>query len=249
MSKITLVFLLVFVSFVSVAQQKQSLPKKNIESSALTKSQISHADLWSLSTDEYKKYLKILNSPRGYFTPNLEKNPLLALALEAETEAERQKYADQWVRLQYENNVKVISWQLEVNEAWKRQYPGIPRFTYKRPGLAQHSVSSFSLPSSKSSFSIDSLLQKQANKPRTQLYIAIKNCVSCISAFEQQYKDLKAGKVTGVDIHFTGSPSKQEIIQWAIDQKLNSLEVNEQRIVTLNIADKQVKTVPLVEFK
>ncbi|NQY36351.1 MAG: hypothetical protein HRT37_15520 [Alteromonadaceae bacterium] len=249
MSKIALIMMLLVLPITFAAEQQNALPKTNGEGLTLTKSQLSHAQLWSLSRDEYKRYLKILNSPRGYFTPNLEKNPLLALALEAETQAERKKYADHWVRLQYENNVKVISWQLDVNEAWKRQYPGVPRFTYKKPALSKYSISRLTSASSHAGSTIEALLQKQANKPRSQLYIAINQCDFCVKAFKQQYSDLKSGKIAGLDIHFISNPTKVQIIEWATDQKLDALEVNDQRIVTLNIAEKTVKSVPFVEFK
>ena len=65
------------------------------------------AKQWHLTVAEYQRFKQILTSPRACFTPNLAKNPLLALALESETEIEQQRYADLWVQMQFENNKKV----------------------------------------------------------------------------------------------------------------------------------------------
>lgn len=213
----------------------------------LTKSQETHAEQWSLSVEEYKEYLQIMQSPRAYFTPNLDKNPLLALALEAKTDEEREEYADRWVQIQFDSNVKVLAWQLEVSAAWKRKFPGVPRFAYRKPGLSQHAVSNLAFsPQAKSSNNVLERLLKP--KPRAQLFVSAINCEKCIKAFEQQYKALKSGDIEGVDVHFVGSPSKQTIIDWAVARRLLAADVNESRIVTLNVAEKQVSTVPMVEF-
>ncbi len=229
-----------WLSSLAIATASETKPSaKQISKNKLTASQQDHAKLWQLSTDEYRQYLKIMQSPRAYFTPNLEKNPLLALALEAKSEQEKSQYADRWVQIQYDNNLKVIAWQLEVSAAWQRNFPGIPRFTYKQPGMSQHAVSNQSFSAKK---------PKDRSKTRAQLYISIENCDPCTKAFHQQYKQIQSGKIAGVDIHFVGAPSKEEIVQWALAQGLNLTEVNQRRTVTLNLAEKGLKNVPQIEF-
>ena len=219
--------------------------------SELSESELTQAKQWKLTLKEFKKFKEIKNSPRAYFTPNLENNPLLGLALESETETERASYADRWVQIQFENNVKVISWQLEVSEAWKRQYPGVPRFVYNNPSMEKHTVKSMNA----GSVSTFNKIMNDSNrfdivtaKPRAQLYISVVGCESCVAAYKAQYDALKSGAIDGIDIHFINGPNKTDIINWAVENKLSSADVNEARVVTLNVADKKVDKVPLVEL-
>ena len=55
----------------------------SVTESSLTKADIVHAKQWKLTEKEYERYKQILKSPRAYFMPYLDKNPLLALALES----------------------------------------------------------------------------------------------------------------------------------------------------------------------
>lgn len=232
----------------------------SVTESSLTKADIVHAKQWKLTEKEYERYKQILKSPRAYFTPDLDKNPLLALALESESEIDKQRYADKWVQIQFENNIKVISWQLEVNEAWERAFPGVPRFAYKNPETSHYAVANMNAPVAKSNMSdifstannqpsLDELLQ---SKPRAQLYLAIANCDGCVEAYQRQYELLKSGKYSGLDIHFVAEPTKEQIIEWAkarvADSGLNAADVNQSRVVTLNTAKKEVNKVPFVEF-
>lgn len=249
-------------SMAASANQSDDLPSASkkteqaVTESSLTKADIVHAKQWKLTEKEYERYKQILKSPRAYFTPNLDKNPLLALALESESEIEKQRYADKWVQIQFENNIKVISWQLEVNEAWARAFPGVPRFAYKNAETSHYAVSNMNKPAAKAGiFSagnnqplFEELMQE---RPRSQLYLAISNCDACIDAFQRQYDLLKKGKYSGLDIHFVGEPTKEQIIEWAksrvLDSGLDAAD-NQSRVLTLNTAKKDVTKVPFVEF-
>ena len=262
--KLTKLLLLASLSLNAFAQVEGSKTNngkaldKKVTQSSLSKADIVHAKQWKLSSKEYEKYKEILRSPRAYFTPNLEKNPLLALALESESEIERQRYADKWVQMQFENNIKVISWQLEVTEAWKRAFPGTPKFAYKNPETAHYAVSNMKNPKASTLNNDWSRLRGNelditlTEKPRAQLYLSTDNCEKCIDAYKRQYKMLKSGKYSGLDIHFIANPTKKQIVQWATkrvsDSGLDASDVNEHRTVTLNVAEKEVEKVPFVEF-
>ena len=239
----------------------QSTSKKNeqaVTESSLTKAEVAHAKQWKLTENEYERYKQILKSPRAYFTPNLDRNPLLALALESGSRIEKQRYADKWVQIQFENNIKVISWQLEVNEAWARAFPGVPRFAYKNPETAHHAVAAMKNAGANMrrldtvSAANNQRPSLQANKLRAQLYLAISNCDGCVEAYQRQYELLKSGKYSGLDIHFVADPTKEQIIEWAqarvVDSSLNAADVNQSRVVTLNTTDKKIPNVPFVEF-
>lgn len=215
--RLSAVVMVLVVSMTAFAKQSIESPaeikKTNtaVTESSLTKADIVHAKQWKLTEKEYERYKQILKSPRAYFTPNLDKNPLLALALESESEIDKQRYADKWIQIQFENNIKIISWQLEVNEAWERAFPGVPRFAYKNPETSHYAVANMNSPAAKPDIfnfasnqsSIEDVFKA---KPRAQLYLAISNCNGCIDAYQRQYELLKSGKYSGLDIHFVSNP-------------------------------------------
>lgn len=247
---------LCLVSMAALANLPDESPSPNkttntavtVKDSTLTQADIAHAKQWQLTEKEYERYKQILRSPRAYFTPGLDKNPLLALALESRTEIDRQRYADKWVQIQFENNIKVISWQLAVNDAWERGFSGVPRFSYKNPETAHYAVANMHQPLDQTS-SLEAALQA---KPRAQLYLSIANCDGCLAAYQRHHELLKKGKYSGLDIHFVAEPTKEQIIEWAkarvVDSGLNAADVNQRRVITLNVAKKAVSKVPFMEF-
>lgn len=259
-NKLIFSFIIVFSFVFSVFAQEEkdqslTLNKKTLTTSSLmSASEANHAKQWKLSLKEYSRYKEILRSPRAYFTPNLDKNPLLALALESESNIDRQRYADKWVQIQFENNVKVIGWQFEVSKAWARAFPGVPRFSYKQPETSHHAIANMGkMPPENDIFNTSpnqrSLEDMIKPKPRAQLYISVDDCNECSASFNRQYAELQSGALSGIDLHFVGgSSTKDKIIQWAIDNKLNANDVNDKRVITLNVAEKSVSKVPLLEF-
>lgn len=223
----------------------EAIPNK-LTTTELDTTQVALAKHWKLSEKEMARFKEILQSPRAYFTPNLDKNPLLALALEAETEEERASYADRWVQLQYDNNVKVIAWQLEVDEAWKRQYPGIPRFAYKQPAFADQVIANQQNQQNNGSF-LTQLFNQKAEAPRAQLYITTNECSACTRLYDQQLAALKAGKISGVDLFFEPGTAKDAIVSWAVKNKVSADDVNNRKVITLNVSE-TAKNIPVIEF-
>ncbi|CCW33000.1 putative exported protein [Xenorhabdus nematophila F1] len=81
------------------------------------------AEQWQLSTDEYQRYQQLMNGPRGIQSPGLD--PLTALGIEAESDTERRRYAEQWVKAEFARTEKELRFQREVNAAWQRLFPDV----------------------------------------------------------------------------------------------------------------------------
>ncbi|HAT1683758.1 TPA: TIGR03759 family integrating conjugative element protein [Klebsiella oxytoca] len=79
------------------------------------------ATQWGLSAEDYQRYQRLMDGPRGIQSPGLD--PLTTLGIEAGSSAERRKYAELWVRQEYARTEKEMAFQREVNAAWKRLYP------------------------------------------------------------------------------------------------------------------------------
>ena len=63
-----------------------------------------------------------MKGPRGIQSPGLD--PLSTLGIEAQTPAERRKFAEKWVKEEFIRTQKELDFQREVNAAWQRLYLG-----------------------------------------------------------------------------------------------------------------------------
>lgn len=73
---------------------------------------------WGISGEEYQRYQQLMDGPRGTQSPGLD--PLTALGIEAQSDAERKKYAEQWVKQEFVRTEKELKFQREVDAAWQR---------------------------------------------------------------------------------------------------------------------------------
>lgn len=80
---------------------------------------------WGLSSQEWKQYEEVMASKRGLWSPGLD--PLSALGVSANTPSERKRFAELYVRAEFERVRKELAFQVEVDAAWKRLYPNTPR--------------------------------------------------------------------------------------------------------------------------
>lgn len=78
---------------------------------------------WSLTEQEWEKFEAIKKGPRGYWSPNLD--PLTALGMEAETDEERQRYAETQVKMEVARVERELAYQRAYNAAFKRLYPNM----------------------------------------------------------------------------------------------------------------------------
>lgn len=68
-------------------------------SSVNTLSDQQRASFWDLDLDEWKEYKRLMQGPRGLWTPELD--PVHVLGINAKTEGEREKYAMKMARMEY----------------------------------------------------------------------------------------------------------------------------------------------------
>ncbi|WP_262946498.1 TIGR03759 family integrating conjugative element protein [Xenorhabdus indica] len=83
----------------------------------------SQAEQWQLSAGEYQRYQHLMNGPRGIQSPGLD--PLTTLGIEAESDVERRRYAEQWVKSEFARTEKELRFQREVDAAWQRLFPDV----------------------------------------------------------------------------------------------------------------------------
>ncbi|MHC8334096.1 TIGR03759 family integrating conjugative element protein [Pseudomonas sp. LB3P25] len=78
---------------------------------------------WGLQENELKRYRALMQGPLGTYSPNLD--PLSALGIEAQSEAERQRFAGLQVEAEAARVEKLLAYQRAYDQAWKMRYPGM----------------------------------------------------------------------------------------------------------------------------
>jgi len=81
------------------------------------------AEQWRLSLDEWATYQTLMEGPRGIWSPSLD--PITVLGIHAETEAERQRYAELLVMIEFERVEQELTFQRAYDEAARRLFPSL----------------------------------------------------------------------------------------------------------------------------
>lgn len=179
-----------------------------VQNSRLTQTPSQTLDLqagqWGVSTEEVQRYRDLMAGPRGIQSPTLD--PLSALGIEARTEAERRRYADKWVKAEFDRTEKELRFQREVNAAWQRLYPQVlPVNMGSAAGIAHD------------------------NGGRLALFVRVKDCAVCDARLSAVLAEQRP-----VDIYLVDSQGDDDALrQWAKD---HHIPVDRVRLhdVTLN---------------
>ena len=177
---------------------------QNTQSAPLGRSDFEQATNWGLTEQEWTRFEKIQAGPRGFWSPNLD--PLTALGVEAETDQERQRYAELQVALEAKRAERELAYQNAYNAAWVKLFPGLlPIQGMASPPPAGSSVA-----------------------PRQALFVE-DNCAVCkVEAKRLQSSDM------AFDIYLVGSQGKDERVRsWARQAGIDPAKV-QRRQITLN---------------
>lgn len=103
-----------------------------IEEQTITHTQ---AQQWGLTDSEWQHYQQLRQGERGIWSPGLD--PLTTLGVAANSDAERQRYAELLARKEHQRVEKELAFQRAYDQAWKRLYPTLtPIRSVVQPRLA-----------------------------------------------------------------------------------------------------------------
>lgn len=176
----------------------------------LTSEEKTQAQHWKLSEKEWSRYQEIMSGRRGIWSPGLD--PVTALGVHADTEEERIRYAELWIRLEYERTHKELAFERARMEAAKRLYPDLPAIKTE-------------------SFIEDFRKRKAANHKQLALFVSLE-CSECDDLVPRLYQGLAS--TDRLDI-YVASATDQEIRDWAAKHKVPP-ELVKDRVITLNRA-------------
>lgn len=93
------------------------------------------AQQWGLTDSEWQRYQQLRQGERGIWSPGLD--PLTTLGVEANNDAERQRFAELLARKEHQRVEKELAFQRAYDQAWKRLYPTLtPIRSVVQPRLA-----------------------------------------------------------------------------------------------------------------
>ncbi|MGF6518784.1 integrating conjugative element protein (TIGR03759 family) [Pseudomonas sp. BT76 TE3572] len=177
---------------------------QDTQSAPLGRSDSEQAASWGLTEQEWTRFEQIQAGPRGFWSPNLD--PLTALGVEAETDQERQRYAELQVALEAKRAERELAYQNAYTAAWAKLFPGLLPIQ----GMASPSPTN------------------SAVAPRQALFVE-DHCPACTAEAQRlQNSD------TAFDIYLVGSQGQDERIRsWARQADIDPARV-QRRQITLN---------------
>jgi len=83
------------------------------------------SQFWGLTLEEVRRANLLMKGPRGAFSaPNI--TPVEVLGIHARSDAERQKYAEQFARILRADTERVLAWTVAHAQATAKLYPNDP---------------------------------------------------------------------------------------------------------------------------
>jgi len=92
------------------------------------------AQEWGLSSQEFQRYRTLMQGSRGVYSPGLD--PLTALGIEAQSDAERRRYAELQVRAEAQRVQKELAYDEGLPRRLESPLPEPAASTGRRPGRA-----------------------------------------------------------------------------------------------------------------
>lgn len=169
------------------SQAEIGIPIEQVETQ--TRVSRDQARAWGLTASEWRQYQQVMADQRGFWSPGLD--PLTALGVSADTAAERDRYAELYVRAAFERTRKELAFQLAVDRAWARVYPDTQPFR-SRSAVAN------------------------TGEPVTRYALIVTaDCVECEGVIAQRLAGMLGEATEGVDVHVVGTGGDDEVLrQW-----------------------------------
>lgn len=174
---------------------------------------------WGLQPQEWTRYRQLMQGPVGIYSPNLD--PLTALGIDAQTNDERQHYADLQVRVEARRVEKILAYQRAYDAAWKRAYPTLQPI---------EEAAARPINASNTSTTSNTSGAPMSDEPDGRVAVFVKeNCPPC----EDRVKQLQGGG-RAFDLYLVGSRNEDARVRtWATHVGIDPIKVRARKI-TLN---------------
>lgn len=164
---------------------------------------------FELSIEEWQRYLHLMQGPRGFWSAQV--HPLMVLGFEADTDTERERYAERYAEVLWERRQKEMAFINAYTAAFQRRYGTT---------VEAMMLEAFGDP------------KRYSSAERVALFVS-PQCTGCPGKIEELLMGLRRGEATGIDIYVLGAKNDAAIRDWARSIRLPPEEVKARR-VTLN---------------
>ena len=188
----------------------------HLERSTSSTTQAEQARRWAITVEDWQRYERLMTGPRGTWSPHLD--PVTALGVHAESDAERRRYAEILVRLERERTVHELAFERMVQQVKRELFPNDPFFD---PAKLE-----------------DLLVQARTREPpfragdRLLLFVNLE-CADCNRLIQHLVGEVQSLPGLHLDVYAVGSVRDEDIQAWARKLKLPQALVDQGRL-TLN---------------
>ena len=171
-------------------------------------------ETWGLTRQDWTSYQSLMQGHRGILSPNLD--PITALGVEANTQAERRRFAEIHVRFEKQRVEKELAFQRAVDQAWTRFYPKAQLIDMNKIEQGQVAIAE---------------QKAEQIKGRLLFFTTIKPCSACDNALSALLEQVNKGRQ--LDIFVESAKSDAQIREWA---KVHAIPLQQVRLrnITLN---------------
>ncbi len=173
------------------------------------------ASRWGLTLEDWAKYQSLMMGPRGTWSPNLD--PVTALGVHADSDAERRRYAEILVRLERERTLRELSFEKVVQEVKRELFPNDPLLDHEK---------------------LKALIETRTREPpyragdRLLLFVNLE-CEPCDRLARHLAAEVQSLPGLQLDVYAVGRLRDEDLQAWAARLKLPEALVNQGRL-TLN---------------
>lgn len=182
------------------------------------------AKQWAIEPVDWVRYRELMAGPRGAWSPNAD--PLTVLGAGARNDAERRRFADAFVVMEFERVRAELEFQREVNRAWQRNFPGRLRLANMKTGK-------------KRSKGKPSQLAQYANIQRYALVLE-SDCAGCLAVVDQYVSLAKSSQLNdfAVDIYIRKTNQDDNRLRRWVAANQIPVELIRDSKLTVNHGDK-----------
>lgn len=186
----------------------------------------SHAKRWGLDDDEYQRYLHVIQGPLGRWNPNID--PVMALGMFAESEAERERYAERYAQQEYELVMRTQAFERSYREAFNRLYP------HAQVIASEHMAGYYAHQSQKRGRNSIPEFLRAVQKGDRLLYFPEVDCSGCAKNVAHLREVLSRNEALSVDVYIRGADGADAARRWARNNKVDITLVRQGRF-TINV--------------
>ena len=207
----------------TASEHQETSTRFTSSASLLTDNQ--RAKLWGLDISEWQEYKRLMQGPRGLWTPNLD--PVQVLGMNAKTPAEMQKYAKKMAKMEYDRLTREGAFDKAYSHAYQKLLNGAVLFPINKAAKENKK---------------DSNQTPVFWNKRIQFYVKLPCDDECLPQMKTWLDD-------GVNLDIFFLDSKNAAIKsWAVKMGISPLLVTSKQVTLNHITKAQADALGVTTF-